>query len=157
MRDCVHIKAPIERCFLLSTNQELARRTLGLRVARRRPSRCSGLIMEGERFARRNWWLGLPHTHESVVSRCEPPSYLQDTMVRGRFRRLQHEHQFIEIEGHVLLTATVRFSLPMGRAGRWIGRRLTVPRVSAMLRSRLELLRKVAETDEWKRYLEECK
>jgi hypothetical protein len=48
----------------------------------------------------------------------------------------------------------VRFSLPMGLAGRLVGRQIVVPHVVKLLRRRLLLLRRLAEGDGWRQYLE---
>lgn len=153
VRDCVHIRAPMERCFLLSTNIELLQRTLGWRILTTSWSRRSGLVTAGDRVIWYGWRLGLPQIHESIITGYEAPTFLEDTMGRGRFRRFQHDLQFGEIDGHVLLTGSVRFSIPLGRAGRWVGRRFVLPRIIELLRERLDLLRLVAEGEDWKRYL----
>lgn len=153
VRDCVHIRAPLERCFLLSTNLELARRTLGMRPLDGAAARSSGNVVGGDRVLWVGWKFGLPAFHESLITRYEPPYFFQDTMARGRFKRFQHDHQLTEIGGQVLLTETVRFSLPLGRVGRWAGRSVMVPHVTQLLRKRLDLLRRVAESDEWRRYV----
>ena len=155
VRDCVHVRAPLERCFLLSTSVELTERALGLRAARRESSRSEGLAVAGDRIMWRGWRFGLPQMHESVVSRYERPSVVQSTMGRGRFKRLEYEMRFQEIDGQVLVTGSVRFSLGAGRLGRWVGRRAVVPQMTQLLRRRLELLRLVAEGEEWRRYLHE--
>lgn len=153
VRDCVHIRAPLERCFLLSTNLELVRRTLGMRPLDGPSTRSSGNVVGGDRVLWVGWKFGLPVFHESVITRHEPPLFFQDTMARGRFKRFQHDHQFTEIGGQVLLTETVRFSLALGRVGRWAGYRFVVPHMTELLRKRLDLLRRVAESDEWRRYV----
>ncbi len=91
----------------------------------------------------------MAQVHESVVTRYERPGFLQDTMVRGRFKRFQHDHQFVEIDGHTLLIDKVRFSLPLG----WPGR--IVPYISELLQRRMTLVKRLAEGEEWRRYLPE--
>jgi hypothetical protein len=155
VRDCIHIKAPIERCFLLSTNIELMQRTVRMRIAQRGSSRCSGLALAGDRIVWRGWWFGLPLQHESIVTAYESPNYVRETVEHGRFRRFEHDLRLTEIDGHVLLTGSVRFSLPFGAAGRWAARRTFLPRVMELLRQRLHLLRLVAESEHWPQYLEQ--
>ena len=153
VRDCVHIKAPLERCFLLSTNLELVQRTLGMRALETGRTRSSANIGAGERVVWVGWKFGLPLVHESEITRYEPLGFFQDTMVRGRFTRFQHDHSFTEIDGHVLLTESVKFSLPLGLLRRFVGRRYVVPYITELVRERMTLLRQVAESSEWKRYL----
>ncbi len=150
--DSVHIRAPIGRCFLLSTDVGLVEPTLGMRPV---AGKTAGRIVAGDRTVWRGWLFGLPQMHESLITRYERPEFFQDTMVRGRFKRFQHDHQFIEIDGQTLLVDRIRFSLPLGVVGRMVGRRLLLPIFVKLLRRRLTLLKHVAEGEEWRTYLSE--
>jgi ligand-binding SRPBCC domain-containing protein len=74
-------------------------------------------------------------------------------MGRGRFKRFQHDHFFTEIGGRTLLNDKVRFSLPFGWMTKPVARLVVMPHISRLLRQRLELLKRVAESEEWKEYL----
>lgn len=155
VRDCIHIKAPIERCFLLATNIELMQRTIGLKVSKRASSRTTGLAAPGDRVVWHGWWYGLPQTHESVLTGYDSPTLVRKTVESRSFKRFEHELRFTEIDGHVLLTGSVRFSLPLGALGRYVARHTFLPRLMELLRQRLQLLRFVAESEHWPRYLEQ--
>ena len=150
--DSVHIRAPIERCFLLATDIGLVQQTLGMRPM---AGKTAGRVVGGDRIVWRGRLLGLPQMYESLITRYERPAFFQDTMVRGRFRRFQHDHQFIEIDGQTLLIDRMRFSLPLGVLGRIAGRRLLVPYIAKWLRRRLTRLKHVAESEEWRTYLDQ--
>jgi ligand-binding SRPBCC domain-containing protein len=150
--DSIHINAPIERCFLLSTSIELVGKTLGMRPIE---GKTSGTIVDGDRIVWAGWKFGLPQMHESLITRYERPAFFQDTMARGRFKRFQHDHQLTEIDGHTLLNDKLRFSLPLGWPGKMVARHVVVPHLCRLLRQRMLLLKKVAEGDEWRRYLAE--
>ena len=152
--DTIHINAPIERCFLLSTQVELVEETLGIRPVE---GKTEGRLEGGDKVLWSTWKFGLPHIHESVVTQYERPAFFQDTMRRGRFKWYQHDHHFVEIDGQTLLTDKVRFSLPLGWIGKKIGQHVMVPYVCKQMRKRLETLKRVAETVEWQRFLpNEC-
>ncbi|HSY70556.1 MAG TPA: SRPBCC family protein [Edaphobacter sp.] len=151
--DSIYINAPIERCFLLSTNIELVGKTLGMKPIE---GKTSGLIVANDKLLWAGWKFGLPQMHESVITRYERPSFFQDTMERGRFKRYQHEHYFYEMDERTVLNDKVRFTMPLGIVGRLVGRFVLVPYISRRLRRRLVLLRKVAENrKEWEKYLPE--
>ena len=151
--DSIFINAPIERCFLLSTNIELVGKTLGMKPIE---GKTSGLIVANDKLLWAGWKFGLPQMHESVITRYERPSFFQDTMERGRFKRYQHEHYFYEMDERTVLNDKVRFTMPLGIVGRLVGRFVLVPYISRRLRRRLVLLRKVAENrKEWRKYLPE--
>jgi ligand-binding SRPBCC domain-containing protein len=150
IRDSIHINAPIERCFLLSTNIDLVARVLGMKPIE---GRASGMIEAEDRLLWAGWKFGLPQRHESLITKYERPSFFQDTMGQGRFRRFQHDHQLVEIDRQTLLIDKIRFSLPWSGLGRLAGRSILVPYICRLLRRRLLLLKQVAESEEWRRYL----
>ncbi len=112
--DSVHINAPIERCFLLSTNIELVGRTLGMKPIE---GKTSGLIESGDRLLWAGWKFGFPQMHESLITKFERPTFFQDTMGRGRFRRFQHDHHLYYMDGRTVLNDKLRFTMPFG----WLG------------------------------------
>ena len=155
VRDCEHVNAPIERCFQLATHLTLVADVLGMKPVEGRGTRSEGMVARGDRVVWYGWKFGLPHMHESVISRYEAPAFFQDTMERGRFKRFQHDHQFSEVDGHTLMVDYVRFSLPLGVAGRMVGRQVVMPHVVKLLRTRLRLLKSLAEGEEWRQYIED--
>ena len=145
------IHAPIERCFALSTSIALVERILGMRPVR---GRTTGFVTAGDTVLWRGWQLGLPQFHESLIEPFERPAFFRDSMVSGRFRTFHHDHRFTpQPDGSTLLADQVHFSLPFGVAGALVGRILLRPHVRRLLRRRFALLRHIAETSEWQRYL----
>jgi ligand-binding SRPBCC domain-containing protein len=152
IRDTIHIDAPIERCFLLSTNIDLVAATLRMRPIE---GKTEGMIAEGDRLVWGGWKFGLPQMHESLITEFERPVFFQDTMGRGRFKKFQHDHHLTEIDGHTLLSDKLRFSLPFGWAGKLVARHVMVPYICQLLRRRMLLLKKIAEGEGWRHYLPE--
>lgn len=148
--DTIHIEAPIERCFLLSTSIDLVRRTLGMRPVE---GKTSGLAEKGDKLVWVGWKFGLPQMHETLITEYQRPAFFQDTMGRGRFRTFCHDHSFLEMEGLTVLQDKVRFSMPLGFAGDMVAEKIMVPHISKLLKRRFLLLKKVAEGEEWRVYL----
>ena len=138
---------------MISTSIELVQRTLGMRPLEGESSKTTGLVREGDSVMWWGWKLGMPQLHESLITLYQRPDFFQDTMGRGRFRKFQHDHTFVEIGGHTLITDKIRFSLPMGIAGDVVGHYVMVPYIARQLRKRMRILKKVAESNEWQRYL----
>src|ERR1700733_1446098 len=97
--DSIFIKAPIERCFLLSTNVELVGRTYGMKPIE---GKTKGMVEADDKLLWAGWKFGFPQMHESVISQYEKPSFFQDTMTRERFKRYQHDHYFYEMDGRTV-------------------------------------------------------
>ncbi|MES2392796.1 MAG: hypothetical protein V4555_14215 [Acidobacteriota bacterium] len=74
-------------------------------------------------------------------------------MLSGRFRTFQHDHHFTATRHGTLLADKLTFSLPFGPAGWIVSRTIMVPHIRTLLRRRFQLLKHLAETEEWRRYL----
>jgi ligand-binding SRPBCC domain-containing protein len=150
IKESIHINAPIDRCFLLSTSIEIVAQTLAMHPV---SGQTSGLITTGSQLLWRGWKFGLPAWHETFITRYDAPDFFQDTMGRGMFRHFQHDHRFEDIDGRTLLIDIVRFSMPLGPLGRLVGKYVVVPHVLATMQKRFALLKRLAEGEEWRRYL----
>ena len=152
LEDRIHIQAPIERCFLLSTSIELVALTLKMKPVR---GKTSGLIVAHDRLEWRGWKFGLPQRHETLITGYDAPRFFEDTMASGRFACFRHTHHFTAEGEGTLLEDAVHFALPFGAAGRMVGAAILVPHIRGLLRDRFALIRRIAEspTGEWRRYL----
>ena len=151
LRDEVLVRAPAERCFLLSTSVAIVQRELGMRPV---GGRTSGLVIAGDTVRWEGWQLGLPQFHESLIAPFEFPVFFRDSMIAGRFASFQHDHSFMDSgKGTVLLRDELRFSMPFGWAGALVGRWIMVPHIRGLLRRRFALLKRIAESEEWREYL----
>jgi len=154
LEDSTHIAAPLERVFQLSCSLAIVERELGMRpVATPDTTRTSGLATAGDRIRWEGWQLGFWNYHVSLISAYRPCEFFQDTMLAGRFRFFQHDHRFTAAGAEVLLKDTVRFSLPWGWAGQLVGKYILAPHIAALMRRRFALLKRIAESDEWRAYL----
>jgi ligand-binding SRPBCC domain-containing protein len=156
LKDSTHIAAPLERVFLLSCSLKIVERELGMRaVASKDSTRTEGLVTGGDRIRWEGWQLGFWNYHVSLISAYRPNEFFQDKMIAGRFKSFQHDHEFTEIAGQVLLKDTIRFSLPWGFAGRLVAKKILVPHIAGLMRRRFALLKRIAESEEWREYLPE--
>jgi ligand-binding SRPBCC domain-containing protein len=142
------IDAPVERCFLLSLSMDLHAATL--RPARERGGiRANRLIAEGETVVLEGRPFGIGHTSRIDVLR--PHSYFRDVMVAGAFRHYVHEHHFAPMDDGTRMRDEIRFSTGWGPVARILARK----RIKAFLKERNALIKRVAQSEEWRRYLEE--
>jgi ligand-binding SRPBCC domain-containing protein len=155
------IYAPIERCFQLSTSLAIVEHELGMRPVPhqhpgRPPARTSGLVTGSDTVRWQGWQLGLPQVHESLIEAFNPPLFFRDRMIAGRFASFEHDHAFTQqgdgIDG-ALLQDEVRFSMPFGWAGALVGRLILEPHIRGLLGRRFRLLKRLAESEEWREYL----
>jgi len=153
LRDEIVVRAPIERCFLLSTSIEIVVQELRMRPI---PGRISGLVTGGDTVQWRGWRLGLPQFHESLIECFEPPVFFRDRMLAGRFATFEHDHNFSDRgDGSVMLRDEVRFTMPWGWAGDLIGQWAMVRDIRGLMKRRFARLKQSAESEEWRAYLPE--
>ena len=150
LRDSIVLAAPIERCFLLSTHIDTVRETLALKPV---AGRTSGHVVLGDRVTWRGWKFFLPQVHHTLITGYTPPTFFQDTQEKGRFAFFQHDHHLSATPDGTLLEDEVRFTLPFGPAGRLVARLILIPHIRGLLRQRFALLKRLAETDAWRKVL----
>ncbi|ADW70763.1 SRPBCC family protein [Granulicella tundricola] len=150
LKESVHVNAPMDRCFLLSTSIELVQKTIGLKPVE---GKTKGLIVSGDQLIWRGWKFGIPAMHETLITGYDRPAFFQDTMGRGRFSFFQHDHHFAEMNGCTTMWDIVRFSMPLGMPGKLVGKHIVVPHVLKLMLQRFELLKHIAEGSDWERYL----
>jgi hypothetical protein len=150
VKDSIQINAPADRCFLLSTSIPLVARTIGLQPTE---GRTTGLALMDDRILWRGWKFGLPALHETLITAYQRPTFFQDTMGSGRFRSFQHDHHFEPVAGRTLLHDEIRFTMLFGPLGRLVARAVVIPHIAGLLSSRLHLIKRLAEGEEWRQYL----
>ena len=151
MRDEIAVHAPIERCFLLSTSIEIVEQELKMCPVR---GRTSGFVIGEDTIRWEGWQLCLPQFHESIIEHFEPPLFFRDRMIAGRFASFEHDHAFTKRDDRsVLLQDEVRFTMPWGWLGNIIGERLLLPHIRGLMRRRFARLKRIAESEEWRKYL----
>ena len=153
LRHGLHIHAPIERCFALSTHLDVVERELGMYPV---DGRTGGLVTAGETVRWEGLQLGFANYHVSLIvpETWDRPRFFQDRMIAGRFRSFEHDHRFIETANGTFLDDWIRFTMPLGWAGELIGRTILVPYILGLMRRRFDLLKRLAETNEWQRYID---
>jgi ligand-binding SRPBCC domain-containing protein len=148
------IHAPIERCFDLARSIEvhlLGNTHFGEQAT---AGTCTGLIGPGQQVTWRARHFGIRQHLTSAITAFDPPTYFQDTMLRGAFHSMQHDHHFIALpSGATEMRDDFRFSAPLGPLG-WLAERLVLSNyMRALLTERNAIIKQVAESDDWQQYL----
>jgi hypothetical protein len=139
IRITTQIKAPVDRCFKLST-------TIDLDLAASRST--SKSVIDGVANG-----LGYPIIQQSRMADCRPYSFFRDVMVEGAFKFYQHDHHFAPMNDGTRVRDELRFAARRGLLGILAEKLFLRRRLTRFLRRRNELLKKVAESEEWRRYI----
>jgi ligand-binding SRPBCC domain-containing protein len=148
------IDAPVERCFLLCLSVDLHLASAHSSREQAVEGVTTGLISEGETVTFRGRHLGLKLQHKSRIEVLRPYSYFRDVMVSGVFSHFEHEHHFAAMDDGTRLRDEIRFTAPWGALGRLATKILVKRHLIAFLLERNAVLKQVAESNDWHRYLD---
>jgi ligand-binding SRPBCC domain-containing protein len=149
------IHAPRDRVFDLARSIDFHSLSLAHTGEEAVAGRTSGLIELGESVTWRTRHFGVRQHLTSRISAFDRPRYFQDTMVRGAFAWMVHDHFFDAApDGGTVLRDEFRFAAPLGVLGR-IAERLMLRRyMTRFLLTRNAVLKRTAESDEWRQFLD---
>lgn len=152
------IHAPIERVFDLARSVEvhLAGNTHFGEQAIAELGATTGLLTLGDTVTWRARHFFIRQRLTSRITAFDPPRYFQDTMLRGAFRTMQHDHYFRTLpDGQTEMRDIFSFAAPIPLLGS-IAEVLILRRyMLALLRERNAVIKQVAESNDWQHYLKE--
>ena len=148
------IAAPIERCFDLarSIDAHLAS-TAGIRE-RAVAGTTTGLIGLDEQITWNSHHYGFAVMHTSRITKYERPSHFQDVMVKGIFRKFEHDHWFAESNGMTTMRDVIEVWAPYFAIACIVGPLITRSYLRRLIVQRNAYLKRIAESDQWRRFLE---
>jgi ligand-binding SRPBCC domain-containing protein len=149
IRVATWIDAPVERCFLLSLSMDVHAASASGAWPSARRGVASGLLREGETVTLPGRPFGVLR-HTCRIDELRPHSYFRDVMVAGNFRHFIHEHHFAPMNDGTRIRDEIRFSSRWGSVGNLLARK----RLKAYLMERAAAIKRIAESDEWRRYLD---
>lgn len=150
------VHAPIERCFDLARSVEvhLAGNVHSGEAAVAMAGVTSGLIGMGQRVTWRAKHFGVWQRLTSEITAMDRPAYFQDTMIRGAFRSMNHNHFFRSLTPEQTEMKDVFcFEAPLSVLGRLAEIAFLRRYMQALLHERNAVLKQIAESSEWQRYL----
>jgi len=150
------VRAPIERCFDLARSVEahLAGNRHSGEATVAAAGVTSGLLDLGDRVTWRGRHFGVRWSLTSEISAMERPAWFQVVMIRGPFRFMRHDHYFRSLAGgETELRNVYCFTAPLAALGRLAEILFLRRYMMGLLRERNEVVRDIAESAEWARYL----
>ena len=112
------VHAPVERCFALSCDIDLHRRSMGASKERAIAGVTSGLIGPGQQVTWQARHLGIWWRMTSKIVDYNRPWRFVDQMQRGPFVAWRHEHRFEQLPSSTRIIDIVDYRLPFGPLGR---------------------------------------
>jgi ligand-binding SRPBCC domain-containing protein len=150
------IRAPIERCFDLARSVEahLAGNVHCGEAAVASAGVTSGQVGMGQRVTWRAKHFGVWQSLTSEITAMNRPAYFQDTMIRGAFKFMKHDHFFRPLSSdETEMRDVFCFAGPLPVLGRLAEIAVLRRYMQALLRERNAVLKQIAESAAWQKYL----
>lgn len=147
------IKAPIGRCYDLSCSIDLHKASTQASKEEAIAGIIKGLIGQGDYVTWRAKHLGFTHEMTTVIPEARRPHYFISRMKNGPFKKIEHKHIFRSEGDETVMIDEFDFEAPFGILGRlaeWLVLRSYMKR---LLAERNELIKRVAESEEWRSYI----
>ena len=148
------IAAPPERCFDLARSVDLHVRSTAATGERAVAGKTAGLLGPGDEVTWRARHFGVRQSLAGRISAYDRPRHFQDTLLRGAFKSLRHDHFFAPVDGGTLMRDVFEYAAPLGPLGRLAERLFLTAYLRRFLEARNRELKAVAESpEEWRRYV----
>lgn len=112
-----------------------------------------GLINKGETVTWEAVHFGVKQKLTSKITVYERPVHFRDSMVKGSFRRFDHDHFFEEVERGTLMKDVFDYDSPFWIFGKIADALFLENYMTKILAERNRLIKEVAESDDWKKFL----
>ena len=147
------IAAPIERVFDLARSIDAHQDTTGQTGERAVDGITSGLLGPNEEVTWEARHFGVKQRLRVKLTIFDRPNHFQDVMIKGAFRRMQHDHVFEEHEGKTVMKDRFEYQSPLGILGKLADALFLERYMRNFIQKRNAILKKTAESSEWKKYI----
>jgi ligand-binding SRPBCC domain-containing protein len=151
------ILAPADRVFDLARSVDLHLASTADSGERAVAGVTSGLLGPGEQVTWRAKHFGFWQHLTSRITAYDRPRHFRDSMIRGAFRRLDHDHYFDAADpagSRTRMRDVFDFTSPLGQVGILADRLFLTRHMRELLLQRNQAIKEAAETARWATYLE---
>ena len=150
------IAAPPERVFDLARSIDAHQQSAEGTHERAVAGVTRGLIGLGDEVTWEARHFGVKQRLTVRITGFERPARFQDIMVAGAFQSMKHDHEFIARPPGTLMVDRFEFESPFGPLGRMADRLFLFGYLRRFLVRRNRVLKALAESEDWKRYVAEA-
>jgi len=141
------INAPRERVFDLARDIDVHQQSQTRHREKAVAGRTSGLIEEGEEVTWEAVPFGVRQKLTSRISVMRRPEHFRGVLVRGAFRRFEHDHYFTSLPGNrTLMRDVFDYTAPLGWLGRLADMLFLQRYMARLLMERNLMIKRLAET-----------
>jgi ligand-binding SRPBCC domain-containing protein len=147
------VHAPIERVFDLARSIDMHAASMDKHGERAVAGVTHGLIDLGEEVTWQAKHFGVRQRLTSRITIFERPRRFRDSMIKGAFKRFDHDHYFEQYGDHTIMTEFFDYTAPLGLLGYIADALFLKAYMARLLAGRNEIVKTVAESDAWRAYL----
>jgi ligand-binding SRPBCC domain-containing protein len=155
LRIVLEIAAPPERCFDLARSVDLHILSTGTTDERAVGGVTHGLLTLDDEVTWSARHFGIRQRLTSRITAFDRPRHFRDSMVRGAFAGFEHDHFFEPTPAGTRMIEVFDYAAPCGFLGRAVERALLDGYMERFLAARASIVRRVAESEEWRRFVAE--
>lgn len=148
------IAAPQQRVFDLSRSVDLHKHSMSRYAEKISNGRLAGLMQLNDEVTWKARHLWKDRTMRVRLTELNAPYYFADGQVEGDFVLMKHEHYFKLIENGTLMIDQFRYRVPYGGLGKLVNRIYLEKYMTRLLSERNAVIKKAAEGNLWKQFLE---
>ena len=148
------IEAPVERVFNLSRNIELHKESMRHHQEEAVAGTRSGLIEKEESVTWKARHFFKTRILKIKITDMEKHQRFTDEQAEGAFRQMKHEHHFKTCDNGTIMIDLFHFESPYGMLGKWINSLYLTRYMKNLLVQRNRVIKEYAESNKWKRLLE---
>ncbi|MDQ3323416.1 MAG: SRPBCC family protein [Acidobacteriota bacterium] len=149
----IAVNAPIERVFDLARCIDLHEATMTKHDERAVAGVTKGLINAGEIVTWQATHFGVRQRLTSKITEFNRPHHFRDSMTKGAFKRFDHDHFFETKNVQTIMRDVFDYTSPLWIFGKIADALFLENYMREMLTERNELIKKVAESDDWRKFL----
>lgn len=146
------IAAPQDRVFDLSRSVTLHKQSMADHQEKIIAGTSTGLLKENDTVTWQAKHLFRQRILKVKLTKLKSPEYFIDEQEHGDFASMKHEHYFKPVENGTIMIDQFRFEMK-GFIGRLAASVYLEKYLTRLLTKRNELIKKIAESNQWKQYL----
>jgi ligand-binding SRPBCC domain-containing protein len=147
------VNAPIKRVFDLARCIDLHTESMTAYHEKAIAGVTEGLINVDESVTWEATHFGVRQKLTSKITVFDTPRHFRDSMVKGAFARFDHDHFFEETEQGTIMRDVFDYLSPLWILGKAADALFLQKYMTKILTERNELIKRVAESDEWRKFI----
>lgn len=147
------IDAPIDRCFKLSLSIDLHQESVSNTHEMAIAGITKGIIKLNETVTWKAKHFGFYFKMTSKITELVYPTYFVDEMLHGPFKKIRHQHYFMNENGNTQMIDVFDFEAPFGFIGKMDENLILIKYLKQLLIKRNHYIKKIAEGNQWNKFI----